>query len=1480
MLLVMLLCGITAAWGAQQVIVSPTSNGQVTFSPEAPTAGQTVVITVTPNQGYCIHKSDIVVKKTIDAGSAQGPARIGIAGDIEISGDEPTDHTVEARYIFTMPEAPYGARIDATFPEAPTFNVTTGNCEHGRVTSDLSQAKKGDLVSLTAYPEEGYKLTEFIVTCGNGLIEIQNGNQFIMPYGDVNVTATFEAVTYGIDKAFGITDGDITINKTEAHKGDKVSVTVTPDTGYEVDDIYIEYETEHGVLNQSLEHDQDGYYFTMPAYNVTVYATFKPTEYNVTIAPSENGAILIYRDGGLVSSGIKAQYKDLIRLDVNPKDHYKAAEVKFTYIGEQGDLVTTTITPDENGVYQFRMPAADVTVSAIFEQLPYNITVAETQHGTLSIFDDKTTATPGEQVGVRATPETGYEVENVQISYETKEGKISVDTELDQYGYYNFEMPAADVTVSATFKATEYNVNVAPSENGTVTASKQKAAYGDEIVLTVTPNDHCKVTEVKYTFYAGGQSDILKTITPDENGVYKFTMPNADVTVSATFEQLPYNITVNEAQNGQVAADKQTAQMGEEVTLTVTPAAGYELDALKVMAGNNEVTVTDGKFTMPAADVTVTATFKRNLFNITVAETQHGTLSISGNKTTAIVGEQVGVRATPETGYEVDNIHISYETEEGEMLVDAVLDQYGYYNFNMPAADVTVYGIFKVTEYNVNVIPSENGTVTASKQKAAYGDEIVLTVTPNNNCKVTEVKYVFYAGGQSDMMYTVSPDENGVYKFTMPNADVTVSATFERLSSKYNITVAETQNGTVTVKDDKQTADPSEQISVYGQPEAGYEVGEVKVTYTEGNELKQIETTQDDYGFYNFTMPAADVTITVTFVKKAYTVEVAQTENGTVTVDKTTANAGDEINVTITPAVGYEVDDISFHYELSNQPFMQTIENGKFTMPNADVIVRATFKALPPFNITVAETQNGSVSILDDKTTANVGEQVSVYAKPEPGYQVGEVKVTYTEGNEQKQVETTQDDYGFYNFNMPAADVTIAVTFVMKEYTVAVGPTENGTVTVDKTTAYAGDVINVTITPAAGYEVDELSYHYELSNQPFMGTIVDGKFTMPNADVTVRATFKALPVKKYNITVLETENGTAEVDKAQAAIGETVTITVTPAQGYELDQLTVSASYEIQGGGGEEPRAPRKMRADQGNITVTKVDDTHYTFVLPESLPNFLTPNYADNTEFQVKATFKKVKVLTPLHTILTEGVDGNDYTVAEAMAVVKVLGGDAYVTDGTDYIRLQLNDAIAEQLIEGNKSLEGTVTGKLDLRDTNPVLVVSELSENAVENDGISTAIQSVDMSQGMVPQVKLAQVVRMSGYWDGNALRAYSAAPQGQSLIITNNHMPANWQVGGNYTVTVAIYLNEAWEAEQPAGGAPRRVKAGDDLDFQNLRGELINLEITTAIDTLLMDSNVADVHYVNVAGQVSDRPFEGINIMVMKLNDGTTRTVKVVK
>ncbi len=86
-----------------------------------------------------------------------------------------------------------------------------------------------------------------------------------------------------------------------------------------------------------------------------------------------------------------------------------------------------------------------------------------------------------------------------------------------------------------------------------------------------------------------------------------------------------YNVTVSSTTNGSVTANPTSAEAGTTITLTVTPETGYVLDAITVTdASSNPVTVTDNKFTMPASDVTVTATFKEN-------EKPAATLTLSKN---------------------------------------------------------------------------------------------------------------------------------------------------------------------------------------------------------------------------------------------------------------------------------------------------------------------------------------------------------------------------------------------------------------------------------------------------------------------------------------------------------------------------------------------------------------------------------------------------------------------------------------------------------------------------------------------------------------------------------------------------------------------------------------------------------------------------------------------------------------------------------
>lgn len=85
---------------------------------------------------------------------------------------------------------------------------------------------------------------------------------------------------------------------------------------------------------------------------------------------------------------------------------------------------------------------------------------------------------------------------------------------------------------------------------------------------------------------------------------------NLSVVQATTAAPTTYTVTCDAVTNGTLSVDKSTAAEGDTVTITATPADNYKLDTLKVVAADGtDVTVTDNKFTMPAQNVTVKATF-------------------------------------------------------------------------------------------------------------------------------------------------------------------------------------------------------------------------------------------------------------------------------------------------------------------------------------------------------------------------------------------------------------------------------------------------------------------------------------------------------------------------------------------------------------------------------------------------------------------------------------------------------------------------------------------------------------------------------------------------------------------------------------------------------------------------------------------------------------------------------------------------------
>ena len=187
-----------------------------------------------------------------------------------------------------------------------------------------------------------------------------------------------------------------------------------------------------------------------------------------------------------------------------------------------------------------------------------------------------------------------------------------------------------------------------------------------------------------------------------QHGTYEGTITLASanantVTVSLTgsVTNPTYAITLDQPSvGGAIAANKATAEAGETVTLTATPATGYAFGGWTVLKEDleTEVEVNDGQFTMPACDVMVSGSFNQNDYTITLAETTNGTVACEEG--TAHYGDEIMVTTTPAQGYRVASFTVTETEGEGTVTDIEVADE--LYSFSMPAFNITITVTFEV----------------------------------------------------------------------------------------------------------------------------------------------------------------------------------------------------------------------------------------------------------------------------------------------------------------------------------------------------------------------------------------------------------------------------------------------------------------------------------------------------------------------------------------------------------------------------------------------------------------------------------------------------------------------------------------------------------------------------------------------------------------------------------------------------------------
>jgi hypothetical protein len=247
----------------------------------------------------------------------------------------------------------------------------------------------------------------------------------------------------------------------------------------------------------------------------------------------------------------------------------------------------------------------------------------------------------------------------------------------------------------AVYPEPAYRIELASMTNGTVTGSPKSAAVGETITLTPVPAPGYKYTEDTLSVTQKGDGETAVGLTLVAGDTRTFSMPDYDVTVSAEFEELPpgqYSVTINNLTHGNIIPIPTFGPAETEITLTVTPEAGYRLKAgsLKYIPGDVSINEETLKFSLPAFNVTVIAEFEPVTYTVTIDSLSNG--GIRANPTSGVKDTVITLTVTPASGYRLNGTPTVTKTGESETVSVTGTSPY---TFSMPAYDVTVSAEFE-----------------------------------------------------------------------------------------------------------------------------------------------------------------------------------------------------------------------------------------------------------------------------------------------------------------------------------------------------------------------------------------------------------------------------------------------------------------------------------------------------------------------------------------------------------------------------------------------------------------------------------------------------------------------------------------------------------------------------------------------------------------------------------------------------------------
>ncbi len=459
--------------------------------------------TITPDEGYEI--DDVLVN-----GTSVGPL---------------------ASYTFTDVTA--DANISASFV-LKTYSVTATAGLNGSIDPPgESIVDHGGSQSYTITPAEGYNIEDVLVDgLSVGAVETHD---FINVTADHTISASFIIKTFTVSATAGL-NGTITpAGDTEAEYGSDLTYTITPDEGYEVEDVLID-----GISAGPLTE----YTFTSITEDHSISVSFVLKTYTMTATAGENGTI------SPAGETIADHGSDLIYTIV-PDEGYEVEDVLVDglSVGPVTEYTFTDITSDHTISVSFVIKTYLITATAgeNGQILPAGIT--EVEHGSALTYT--------------ITPDEGYEIEDVIID-SVSQGPLEE---------FTFADVTRDHTIEVSFIIKTYTLSSSAGLNGTISPLGDTIVeHGSTQIYTITPDEGYEVEDV-----------IVDGVSAGPLTEYTFADITEAHSISVSFIIKTYIVQATAGLNGTILPEGEIeVEHGSDLEFTITPDEGYIIDDVLV----------------------------------------------------------------------------------------------------------------------------------------------------------------------------------------------------------------------------------------------------------------------------------------------------------------------------------------------------------------------------------------------------------------------------------------------------------------------------------------------------------------------------------------------------------------------------------------------------------------------------------------------------------------------------------------------------------------------------------------------------------------------------------------------------------------------------------------------------------------------------------------------------------------------------------